>query len=457
MSFIEERISELEKEKAELTEYDKLDKQRRAVEFHIYDQEFHRANNHLEQNELLRENTRQEQQNNYQQLRELQDSISSEEESRLVLKQAIDRIVQKQSALQKESLALENQKLELENDIQELQAMKEYQATEKVENAQKLQELNEKIREFEGNIAELAPLLQARQDQLAVDRERLLHVRNRMEGLYAKQGRGNQFTTQRERDEFLSQQIAQLQDLQTKKQQLIDRQEEQIRGEEKRTSDERRAIDQAEAESKRQSETIDQTSQQITQLTGQRNQLQERRKMTWKALEQIQEKIQDAKNDLERGKQQLSRSLSRSISQGLLAVEQIVQEHRLRGYFGPLIDNFSLSNAAFQTVIEVAAGQALFNIVVETEEIAAFLIKELEKRNAGRLTFLPLSKLRVGNFQYPETSDVAPIIDVAIQFDAHVEPAMRLVSACICRLYHTSFDFDLCSIGVWRETDCAES
>lgn len=40
LTFIEERLGELEQEKKELTEYEQLDKQRRALEFSLYDKEY---------------------------------------------------------------------------------------------------------------------------------------------------------------------------------------------------------------------------------------------------------------------------------------------------------------------------------------------------------------------------------------------------------------------------------
>lgn len=40
LTFIEERLGELELEKKELTEYEQLDKQRRALEYSLYDKEY---------------------------------------------------------------------------------------------------------------------------------------------------------------------------------------------------------------------------------------------------------------------------------------------------------------------------------------------------------------------------------------------------------------------------------
>lgn len=62
------------------------------------------------------------------------------------------------------------------------------------------------------------------------------------------------------------------------------------------------------------------------------------------------------------------------------------------GYYGPLIDNITLTNEIFRAAVEVAGGNALFHIVVDTDATAAVLINELERLKAGRLTFLPLNR-----------------------------------------------------------------
>jgi len=54
-------------------------------------------------------------------------------------------------------------------------------------------------------------------------------------------------------------------------------------------------------------------------------------------------------------------------------------------------------------------------------------MKELDKRRAGRLTFLPLNRLRSPQIRYPESGDVRPLIDVAISFDADFDIAIRHV------------------------------
>lgn len=122
------------------------------------------------------------------------------------------------------------------------------------------------------------------------------------------------------------------------------------------------------------------------------------------------------------------------------------EEKKLSGYFGPLIDNFTLQSPVFRTAVEVAGGNALYHIVVDSDTTAALLMKELERKRAGRLTFLPLNKLRTpvipvrsagerggggggGGAYYPESSaEVCPLIE-KLEYDKRFEMAIREVTS----------------------------
>jgi structural maintenance of chromosome 3 (chondroitin sulfate proteoglycan 6) len=175
----------------------------------------------------------------------------------------------------------------------------------------------------------------------------------------------------------------------------------------------------------------------IRDLTVRRNEHQEDRKTSWKELERVQEDIRLCQANIEKYKQQLNSSLPRQISLGLATLERIVEElgisrdaHSIGNagaYFGPIIDNISLKNDGFRTAVEVAAGNGLFHVIVDSDKTAARLMKELERRKSGRLTFLPLNQLRVQEITYPTSNDVRPLMDIAITFDPTIRSAIQQV------------------------------
>ena len=69
LTFIEERLEELEQEKDELKEYDNLDKRRRALEYHMYDKDLARAQAQLAEMEDSQDEQRARQHELYATLR----------------------------------------------------------------------------------------------------------------------------------------------------------------------------------------------------------------------------------------------------------------------------------------------------------------------------------------------------------------------------------------------------
>ena len=66
---------------------------------------------------------------------------------------------------------------------------------------------------------------------------------------------------------------------------------------------------------------------------------------------------------------------------------QIAQEHKIAGVHGPLIDLFEVPEQ-FVKCVEITAGNSLYNVVVDNDEIATRLIEQLNKNKLGRKTTL---------------------------------------------------------------------
>jgi structural maintenance of chromosome 3 (chondroitin sulfate proteoglycan 6) len=77
LTFIEERLGELEREKEELKEYDHLDKKRRALQYTLYDKELRKLTGQLEAVEATRGESLVEQQDLFTRLSALQDEVST--------------------------------------------------------------------------------------------------------------------------------------------------------------------------------------------------------------------------------------------------------------------------------------------------------------------------------------------------------------------------------------------
>ena len=117
--------------------------------------------------------------------------------------------------------------------------------------------------------------------------------------------------------------------------------------------------------------------------------------------------------------------MDHNTSRGIAAVRRITRQHNLEGVYGTLADLFEV-NERYRTAVEVTAGQSLFHYVVDTEETATKVMEILQHEKAGRVTFMPLNRLRSKPINMPRASDTIPMID-KLQFDPAYEKAFMHV------------------------------
>jgi len=414
-------------EKIELTEYESLDKQRRAIEYSLYDKEFRKANDQLVQIDIIRDEEGDRQQNLYAQLSTLQDEMVLKDDSLAASTIAYKRMLSKREEKSKEISEVITRRSTIEVELQEIEAAARASHNEAAQLTEQLEHVNHQIAQCNNQLAAIEPSHVDKSKQLHDMQSSIVQVSSRIESLYGKQGRGAQFSSKAERDKFLQTQINTLSAQITDKTKLLQKTVQEVATEENRLQIERNQISIAEQQQKGRVDRYDEINRIIRERTQYRNELQDQRKSSWRDVETLQEQIQEAKQELERGKQQLNRSLPRHIASGLQAVESIVKQQNIEGYYGPLIDNITLKSDAFRNAVEVAAGNSLFHVIVEDDKLAAFLIKELDRLKAGRLTFLPLNRLQNQVINYPDSNDVRPLISVAIQYDVHVDLAVKQV------------------------------
>ncbi len=113
------------------------------------------------------------------------------------------------------------------------------------------------------------------------------------------------------------------------------------------------------------------------------------------------------------------------------AVEMVIGAARQEDLFGihGTIAQLGKVDRQYSTALEIAAGNRMQAIVVDTDADAAEAIEYLKRRKGGRATFLPLNKLReprrLENLSY-ENGVIGYAIDL-IEFDSDFEPAFWYV------------------------------
>jgi structural maintenance of chromosome 3 (chondroitin sulfate proteoglycan 6) len=117
--------------------------------------------------------------------------------------------------------------------------------------------------------------------------------------------------------------------------------------------------------------------------------------------------------------------MDNNTSRGIAAVRRIKRQHNLDGVYGTLAELLDV-NDRYRTAVEVTAGTSLFHYVVDTDETATQVLEILQKEKAGRVTFMPLNRLKPRPINMPKASDTIPMLE-KLQFDPAYEKAFQQV------------------------------
>ena len=134
-------------------------------------------------------------------------------------------------------------------------------------------------------------------------------------------------------------------------------------------------------------------------------------------LKELTEKSNELHLDIEakRRRVQILTELENSMEGFSHAVKKVVAESEkgiLRGVHGPLSKLISVDKK-YSVAIETALGNAIQNVVVDTEADAKRAINYLKTNNAGRATFMPISSTTSREFKENGFDDIYGFVGVA--------------------------------------------
>ena len=153
--------------------------------------------------------------------------------------------------------------------------------------------------------------------------------------------------------------------------------------------------------------------QRLKVLAGEEEQLRESLRREQTQVQELAEALalqQRTRSRLEQEQTSLERDIARLDSRRETLQEsrgtgalRVLLESGLEGLHGP-VAQLGEVDERHRIALEVAAGGRLAQVVVEDDRIAARAIELLKSRRAGRLTFLPLNKIRGGSGSAPSQS-----------------------------------------------------
>mmetsp|Transcript_7907 Transcript_7907/g.33278 ORF Transcript_7907/g.33278 Transcript_7907/m.33278 type:complete len:1220 (+) Transcript_7907:138-3797(+) len=425
IEYINERLAELEEEKEELSEYQKLDRERRCLEYTIYDKQLNSATRKLKEIEEIQ---RQEELNS----KSVHEAASDIEAKLEELKQELQRVgvslqqhVQEKASLDDEVHLLVQQKAALELDVGEAGGKLDSQKSSSERAREELKELDALIAEKQGVLETAKEAFDKTQRTELAITEKVNQCETRLNALYAKVGRSAQFSTRAERDKALKADVKELQTAIKKKAAQVKESEAAVVEATAAIERESTVAEELEKSLESRAAGMEELTQKCAALRQKRDSLADTRKECWRKDEEVQAAIRAAQESLNSNDRILHSTLDKATSDGLNAVMRVAAERNIPGVYGPLVSLIKCDDQ-FMTAVEVTAGKSLFHVVVDTDDTASRVIEVMNEHRLGRVTFMPLNRLQSRRAELVRTADVLPLVE-QVRCDAKFQPAVQQV------------------------------
>ena len=430
VEYIEERLDELGGEKEELKEWSGLDRDKRALEYTIYDQELKSARSALQKLDDERADLAENLKEAYSQRSESEDNVKELEDKIEAARLDDERQKTEKKTLAADLREVTKKKAKLELDIEEGRALQKSNADRKETLEHELEETRAELSKTESQLKKVAPKFEAQLGKENELKEEMDDVERRTKELNNKQGRAADFSSKQDRDKYLKKEIAAL-NVTLKEQQGQEKKlDKEISKMTKESGGIQGGMDKALSDLDQLKTQIEQGQKDHHDLKEQRDDAQNQRKELWREKGEIETRLKIEQDKALKHERTLETAWGRDAQKGLAAIHKLINSGKVngKGVYGPLIELFEVEEK-FVTAVEVVGGGSLAHVVVDNEQTAAKLVKELTRQNLGRVTFMPLAQLAskgVVEENPGPSSDVIPLIS-RLKFDAMYTPAFKQV------------------------------
>lgn len=425
LDYIRDRLAELEEEKKELREYQEKDKERRCLEYIIYSREQGEIASALETIEQQKQTGLDEADDNRDRFIEGEKVISQIDARTNELKQQLELLTLDKRQLEDERRDAARDKAQIELQVNQITQgqSSDRQAGRRYDTD--LREVLALIQERERELGEVTPQYTQLRDQERDLQQRLTEAEGTRKRLYDKQGRQAQFRTKRQRDDWLRNDIQEINVALATRRAVTMQTTEEIAELEREVSTLEQELVGLQAQVDNRGPALSSIAEEVNGAKAKRDGLQDERKRLWREEARLDAVIGNAQRELEQAERFLSHMMDQNTSRGLAAVRRIKRQQNLEGVYGTLAELFQVRDE-YKTAVEVTAGASLFHYVVDNDDTATRVLEQLQRDKAGRVTFMPLNRLRPKPANIPKANDAVEMI-TRLRFDEKYEKAFQQV------------------------------
>ncbi|KAF3924845.1 hypothetical protein ABW21_db0204377 [Orbilia brochopaga] len=421
---IELRLGELEQEKEELRGYQENDKEKRCLEYTILHREQMEINGAIDQIEEGRARGLENNDDAREKSKEREKEIEE-------LNKRLSKVRQEISLKKAEKKQLDSERRDnLKSGAQLELAVREYadNQTSRDQSRQKhkleLNRLQTEIAHHRKELEKLIPEFKARKTEENKVRHELDQARALQNRLHAKQGRNANFSSKKERDAYLKNDITQINANLTRRQAARENLEREITATEQQIQNLEEELQQTREMRDNRTAALNELQDKVRDFQTHWNKLNDQKKAL--AREETQLKTADDAlfDELKKAERELSYLMDRGTHQGLQSMRAIRAERNMTGVYGTIAELCQVQDI-YRTAVEVTASNSLFHVVVDNDKTALQLVEAVAQR-AGRITTMPLNRLRNRPTKYPDASDAIPMIE-KVEYDEAYHEAFQQV------------------------------
>jgi len=426
MGDLDEKIGELARESAELAEFNAAERKRRAIEYVLFSAELSKATEALQE---LDANTSGA--GNDAELRSGHDAAATTvvglakdvaaRKSDLVL--ATAEVAAAKKALPK----LQERRVKLGEKTSNARGSVEADALGSEEAGKELARVEVEVAKKRAELAAGEPAFQAAQAALDAARAAASTSEQRVNALSDKAGRSSKFKSRKERDTFLHTLVGQHRGEHGVASKLAADHAKgaAAHGERgQKLAAEAAALEKAGAD----------RGKEAALVAGSLDDLAAARASATSAAHSAKARLDDADKaaselggKAEAAAKAVFANMPQALRRGLEEIARLSDPSSpvyLPGIYGPLVDLVRPSHERYNLPVEAVAGPEIFNVIVADDGVAASIVAHLAKAKAGRVTLVPLNRIKPAEQQYPASEDCRSLTSF-LQFDDKFAPAVK--------------------------------
>ena len=425
LDYIKERLGELEEEKEELRGYQEKDRERRCLEYTIY---------HREQVEIVNalDNIDEQRQTGVDETDDSRDRFIAGEKQMAATDAQINEIQQQIDLLKVDKRQLDDERREsararakVELDVKALTDGQSQAQQARMRHDRDLQQVQDAIRQREAELRAILPEFTEKREQETSVKAQLDGADALRQRLYAKQGRNARFKSKKERDDWLRKEVEDANAALATRRAIRMQTTEEVNELGENIARLEAELVGLRAQFDGRGDRMQDMAEEVQRAKDVRDHLIDDRKDLWREEAKLDSVVEKARQELDRADRTLSHTMDRDTSRGMAAVRRIKHQQNLEGVYGTLAELLDV-NDTYRTAVEVTAGNSLFHYVVDNDVTASKVLETLQREKSGRVTFMPLNRLRPRPVNVPKSGDALPIID-KIQFDPMYQKAFEQV------------------------------